>query len=59
MDLSPLFLQLLKMVLDNMSPQLRQIIVDAVINWEKVAAQTASPWDDLLIKALKIVLEIK
>ena len=59
MAMEGILVTVLKLILDNMSTQLRQMIVDAITSWEKVAAQTASPWDDLLVRILKVALEIK
>ena len=58
MDWLNVIVRLLRMFLDLISPQLRQIIVDAVKELEKIAPTTPNPLDDLLVKVLKIILAI-
>jgi len=49
---------LIKMLFEKLSPQLREVIVNAVKNLEKIAANTDNKWDDLAVRILKLVLGI-
>ena len=42
-------------ILSHITPQLKAAICDAIRRWEIIARETATPWDDMLVKILKDV----
>jgi len=50
---------LLLKVLESISAPLREAIVKSVAEWEQKAAETASPWDDIVVGVVKWLLNIK
>jgi len=51
-------LELLKVLLTVISSPLREAVVAAVKEWEKKAAVTAAPWDDVFVGVIKWLLQI-
>lgn len=51
-----LLLKMIHMILGVASPELRKMLVDWVNEFEKKAAATPNPWDDILAKLLKAVI---
>jgi len=49
---------ILEIISKNLSPQLRKILVEGVIKLGEEAKKTKSPWDDIFVKILKILLKI-
>lgn len=50
--------KIIEHILENMSPELRGAIVDAVRLLETKAKVTKNPWDDILVMILKVALGI-
>jgi len=50
--------ELLKLLIPVISAPLREVIIASVDDWEKKAAQTANPWDDIFVGLLKWLLQI-
>lgn len=50
---------IIKIILDAISPQLRNLIVEFVRNLSAHADKTPNPWDNVLVDILKILLDIK
>ena len=48
-----------KMILTNMSPDLKNYVKQTVLDLEKKAQATKSPWDDLAIELIKMILNIE
>ena len=51
----PLLAAAVKMLLDAISPQLREMIRAGLSEWEAKAQTTANPWDDLLVRFLRVL----
>ncbi len=51
-----LLVKLLKQIIQQTSPELRTKMVSAVDDLEEVAEKTASPWDDILVMLLKVLM---
>ena len=51
--------QIIKLFLDAISPQIRQLIIDFVKDLSKRAEQTPNPWDDILVFILRTLLAIE
>ena len=51
----PLLAAAVKMLLDAISPQLREMIRAGLAEWEAQAQTTANPWDDLLVRFLRVL----
>lgn len=45
-------LNLLKMILDTISPELKKWIQEALLDLQKQAATTDNPWDDVFVALL-------
>uniref|UniRef100_A0A6M3JIA7 Uncharacterized protein n=1 Tax=viral metagenome TaxID=1070528 RepID=A0A6M3JIA7_9ZZZZ len=52
------FIIIFKLVWSKISPQIRESIVNFVIDLEKKAAQTDNPIDDVAVQILKLILGI-
>lgn len=52
-------IMLLWKVLESISGPLRDSIIKSVKEWEVKAKETESPWDDILVAAVKWVLNIQ
>jgi len=50
--------ELLKLLLTVISGPMREIIIASVKEWEKKAAETAQPWDDIFVGIVKWLLQI-
>ena len=57
--MSSWLLTLLKTILGSISGPLREAIVNSVKEWEAMAKETASPWDDILVGVVKWLLVIE
>jgi len=51
-------LELLRALLTVISGPMRDAIVAAVKEWEKKAAETEQPWDDIFVSVAKWLLQI-
>ena len=51
----PLLAAAVQMILDAISPQLREMIRAGLAEWEAKAQTTANPWDDLLVRFLRVL----
>jgi len=49
---------MLKKIMEFVSPELRKLLVDFVLDLEAKAAATPNPWDDVLVFVLKKMLVI-
>lgn len=49
---------ILKTIMELVSPELRKLLVDFVLDLEVKAAATPNPWDDVLVLVLKKMLAI-
>jgi len=49
-------LKLVRLVLTQMSPALREALKAFVADWEAKSRQTSNPWDDVLVDFIKAVL---
>ncbi len=50
--------KLLKMVVEYLSPEFRRMLVDWILDLEKKAEETPSPYDNILVYLLKRLLAI-
>ncbi len=51
--------QIIKILLEAISPHLRQLIIEFAKTLSLQAAETPNPWDDVLVSILKILLDIR
>jgi hypothetical protein len=49
---------ILKLLAQGLSPALRSLLVTLVENWASFAKQTATPVDDIVVTALKVLLGV-
>lgn len=49
---------ILEIISKNLSPQLREILVEGVLKLEEASRKTKSPWDEIFVNILKILLKI-
>lgn len=52
-------ISILKGMLGQMSPAIRQSILDWLDSLQAAAAQTPNPWDDMFVSLLRILLGAK
>lgn len=52
-------LRILPTLIDNISPAVRQIIIQIIQDLEKKAKETKNPYDDMLIELLKAVFNVR
>jgi len=55
--MSPL-LKLLALVLAAISPQLKELLCKAVVEWDAKTHETPNPWDDVVVDFLRALLGI-
>ena len=55
--LSSLFVKILPLLLVNVTPDLRGVLVSFLDKLEQTAKQTKSPFDDILVSVLRAVLQ--
>lgn len=55
----PFAIRVIKSTVKKMTPELRQEVVDFVLEWEKKCFATANKWDDIVVIAIKGALNIK
>lgn len=55
----PIAIRIIKSTVKKMTPELRQEVVDFILEWEKKCLATANKWDDVVVVAIKGVLNIK
>lgn len=48
--------KIVERVLKQISPQMRQVVIEAVDRLEAAAESTKNPWDDLAVIILKVAL---
>lgn len=48
--------KIIEEIIDNMSPEIRQRIIDFLDHFEEEAKKTPNPWDDLAVKIAKAVI---
>jgi len=53
------WIQLVLAIINDMGPELRAALVDAIEAWEANAAKTPTPLDDFLVAIVKLALGIK
>ena len=49
---------MIKKIMEFVSPELRKLLIDFVLDLEVKAAATPNPWDDVLVFILKKMLAI-
>jgi len=54
-----IFLRILPSLIENMSPALREMIVNYIRELEKHAQKTENIFDDLLVVLLKAIFDVK
>lgn len=54
-----LLLMLLPTILSSISPALREFLIDSINHMEANAEKTDNPWDDMFVKIIKALLNIK
>ncbi|HDD45239.1 MAG TPA: hypothetical protein ENG63_10350 [Candidatus Desulfofervidus auxilii] len=54
-----IFLRILPSLIENMSPALRELIVNYIKELEKHAQKTENIFDDLLVVLLKAIFDVK
>ena len=57
--MNAILLMVLNFVIGNVTPELRNLLVSSIQQWEAKAAQTASPIDDIVVKVIKALLGIQ
>ncbi|MQY78285.1 MAG: hypothetical protein GH151_03700 [Bacteroidetes bacterium] len=50
---------IIKIILDAISPNIRELLVNFVLSLSVEAAKTPNPWDDILVSILRILLDIR
>jgi hypothetical protein len=55
----PLAIRIIKSTVKKMTPELRQEVVDFVLEWEKRCLASPNKWDDIVVMAIKSILVIK
>ena len=54
--MSGCIVRLIRLVLSQISPELRKMIESAIETWEEKAKETKTPWDDIAILLVKILI---
>jgi len=57
--LLPIAIRIVSSTVKHMSPEIRKEIVDFVLEWEKKCKATHNKIDDILVMAVKGILDIK
>ncbi len=45
------------LILSVISPEIKQLVADFVIQLEANAKKTPNPWDDMLVELLKVIIK--
>jgi len=51
--------KMVQIIAKQISPELRKLVVDFVLEFEQKAASTSNPWDNVLAYVLKVLLAIE